>query len=303
MPNAPQTVRVSNEIARGETLPSLTKTKGFRALLLWAEADGLAQGKIYEMPIQSMKQLLRNEDGPFLKAELEALAGFKVNWSRIDPDAGGYTIPVSSCKWNKKTGIIRFAFDPQFFEAWQDNKLGFRRITWEVLVSFRSLYAAKIYEYVCVSHEKGKSVRTRKLTTEQLRELLGVPVTAYQGGNAGRFLMEIRRAVEQVNEAQDGLAIAYCRDGRGATARHWFEVEDAPQQKRLQLSNAADAMAAVRVGNTRRARIEAALAELTPERREEVLAGMRSEGYAEVPSDDLNLRIYGSRLRNYGVEA
>lgn len=298
-PATRKTVRVSSEIARGESLPTLTKTKGFRALLLLAESQGeVAPGDIYEISQQTLRELLRCNDDDHLRCELEALSGVKVNWSRVNPDDGGYSIPVSSCKWGK-SGQVRFAFDPQFVEAWQDNSLGFRRINWEVLVSFRSLYSAKIYEYVCLSHEPGKQIRTKRQTTDDLRELLGVPPQAYQGGNAGRLFQEIKKAVHQVNEAQDGFRVTYCREGRGASARHWFEVEDAPKQDRLRLSAPTQV---VRSGQTRRARIEAALAGLPEARRQEVLAGMRQEGFAAVPADDLNLRIYAGRLRNYGVE-
>lgn len=295
-----KTVRVSSEIGRGETLPSLTKTKGFRALLLLAESRGtVVKGDIYEIPQQTLRELLRCNDDAHLRNELETLAGLKVNWSRVDPDGGGYSIPVSSCTWGK-TGQVRFAFDPQFVEAWQNNQLGFRRINWEVLVSFRSLYAAKIYEYVCLSHEQGRIVKTKRQTITELRELLGVPPTAYSGGNSGRFFQEIAKAVRQVNDAQDGLRVAVCREGRGTSARFWFEVEDAPRQDRMPLTNPTQV---VTEGGTRRARIEAALAALPAEKREEVLTQMvEIEKLESIPNDDMGLKIYAGRLRDYGVE-
>jgi len=296
------TVRISNEIARGESLPTLTKTKGFRALLLLAESSKLEQGPvpgdIYEVPFQTLRELLRCNDDEHLKSELEDLAGIKVNWSRINPDLGGYSIPVSSCIWQISTGKVLFAFDPQFVKAWQDNLKGFRRINWEVLVSFRSNYAAKIYEYVSVSHVKGELIRTRRLNTEELREVLAIPTTAYSGNNAGRFYQEISKAVKQVNDAQDGFKIAYRRDGRGGKAVHWFEVEDAPKQERMPLSSPR----LVSSGDTRRARIDRALAGLPEDRRAEVVMSMIKEGYTAVPDDDLNQKIYASRLRTYGVE-
>jgi len=292
-------VRVSSEIARGESLPSLTKTKGFRALLLFAESQGnVSRGDIYEVSHQALREALRCNDDEHLKAELEALSMIKVNWSRVSPDGGGYSVPVSSCTWSK-SGYVRYAFDPQFVEAWQNNKLGFRRINWEILVSFRSLYAAKIYEYVCLSHEEGKCITTKRLFTHELRELLGIPPTAYQGGNAGRLYQEIKKAVEQVNDAQDGIRIAYCRDGRGTTARHWFEVEDAPKQERMKLSSPAHVITS---GGTRRAKIEQALAALSPEKREEIEKAMVTEGYTHIPEEELHLKIYAGRLRNYGIE-
>jgi hypothetical protein len=292
-------VRVSSEIARGESLPSLTKTKGFRALLLFAEAQGdVKRGDIYEVSHQALRDALKCNDDEHLRSEFEALSLIKVNWSRVSPDGGGYSIPVSSCTWSK-SGVLRYAFDPQFVEAWQNNKLGFRRINWEILVSFRSLYSAKIYEYVCLSHEEGKTITTKKLLTKELRELLGIPTTAYQGGNAGRLYQEIKKAVDQVNDAQDGIRVAYCRDGRGATARHWFEVEDAPKQERMKLSSPAHVVMA---GDTRRAKIESALAALPDDKRLEVEQAMAREGYPQIPSEELHLKIYAGRLRNYGVE-
>ena len=55
-------------------------------------------------------------------------------------------------------------------------------------------------------------------------------------------------------------------------------------------------------GDTRRARIDRALAGLPEDRRAEVVMSMIKEGYTAVPDDDLNQKIYASRLRTYGVE-
>lgn len=296
-------VRVSSEIARGESLPTLTKTKAFRALLLLAENQSAPPkpGDIYEIPQNAIRDMLRCRDDAHLKQELEGLGGIKVNWSRVRPDEGGYSIPVSSCTWSEKTGQVRFAFDPQFVMAWLDNTLGFRRITWEVLVSFRSLYGAKLYEYCAISHEPGKPIKTRRLSTEELRELLGVPPTAYQGGNAGRFFQEVKKAVAQVNEAQDGMWVEYHRDGRGKHARHWFLVLDGPKQGRMPFSNPSKV---VPPRPDLRSRIENAIAALPEERRAKVLEEMQKQGFGSIPAatESMLLKQYGGRLRGEGVE-
>lgn len=295
-----KSVRVSSEMAKGEALPTLTKTKGFRALLLLAESNRreVLPGDIYEFPIATLRELLRCNDDAHLMVELEGLAGMKVNWSRLDPKSGGYSIPVSSCTWNKEAGQVVFAFDPQFVRKWQDNHIGFRRINWEVLVSFRSLYAAKIYEYVALAHQAQKVMPTKRQTIDELRELLGIPATAYQG-NGGRLFQEIAKAVQQINDAQDGFRVAYCRHGRGKNAWHWFEVEDGPKQDLLPLSGAS----VISTGQTRRVRIEQALASLTEERRNEIQESMATQdGFLGPPGNDTDLKVYAARLRNYGVE-
>lgn len=297
-------VRVSTEMVRGESLPTLTKTKGFRCLLMLAEGQGKPQpGEIYEYPLNVLRDALNCRDDAHLSAELMALAGLRVNWSKIHPTRRGYSFPVSSCTWEVSSeaggGVLRWAFDPQFVVAWQDNSLGFQPIDWEILVSFSSLYAAKIYEYAAMSHEAGKHICTRKLNTAEIKELLAIPATAYQGKNTGVLFREIERATTAVNRAKPGFRVTYCRQFRGRAMRHWWEIEDAERQTQLPMHSAQK----VEVGETLHSRIGAALAALPAPRRAEVTESMQAAGYALPDSHDMTgLRAYAGRLRGLGVE-
>ena len=295
--------RASTDMARGEALPTLTKTKGFRALLLVADSlsgpGGPKPGQIYETPIENIRDLLSCRNDQVLKEEIDGLSAIKVNWAKIRPDEEGYTIPVSSCVVNRKTGMIRWAFDPQFITAWADNSLGFRRVKWEILVSFNSNYAAKLYEYLCVSYDPARLVHTKRIQLAELRELFGVAAGAYVTC-PGRFIQEVVKATKNVNAAQSGFRVTHARSGRGKTSWHWFEIEPCPEQLRLPATDGA----VVRSGETLRARIEKALGSLPVEHRQQIDAALQTEGYMALPApDDLNtLRGYAGRLRAYGVE-
>lgn len=285
-------------MVRGESLPTLTKTKGFRCLLMLAEGQGKPKpGEIYEYPLNTLRDALNCRDDAHLSAELAGLADLKVNWAKIHPHLRGYSYPVSSCVWDTSAdGVLRWAFDPQFVVAWQDNTLGFQLIDWETLVSFSSLYAAKIYEYTAMSHEKGKHICTKKLNTAEIKELLAIPATSYQGKNTGRLFREIARATTAVNRAKPGYVVTYCRVNRGRAMRHWWEIEDAEQQTQLPMHSAQK----VEVGNTLHARILAALDALLAERRAEVEDAV---GYPLPPSSDTTaLKGYAGRLRGLGVD-
>lgn len=295
------TTRASSEMARGETLPTLTKTKAFRGLLLLAESEGeVKPGAIYEVSKNVLRDLLRCNDDQHLASELNTLADVKVDWSKLDPEAGGYTRPVSSCWWHTKTDKVKFAFDPQFISAWADNSNGFRRIQWEVLVAFRSLFAAKIYEYCAVSYERGRTVSTPRLLLSDLRKLLGIAPTAYIGVNSGKLYKDIAKAVETVNREQPGFLVTYARSGRGQHGWHSFIVEDGPSQERLRISSPVKKVG----GNDLRDRIQRALAELTAERRLEVETWMtETERFPAIPAaDDIAmLRSYAGALVGIGV--
>lgn len=291
-------VRAPTAMVRGEALPTLTKTKGFRCLLMLAAGQGKPKpGDIYEYPLNTLRDALNCRDDTHLAAELAGLGDLKVNWSRIYPDEVGFSRPVSSCTWNKQTGIVRWAFDPQFVKVWMDNSKGFETIDWEILVSFSSIYAAKIYEYCAMSHEVGKHIRTEKLNTDEVRELLAIPPTAYQGKNTGRLYSEIGRATETVNRTKPGFAASYCRANRGRAMRHWWEIDDAERQANLGMHSAKKV---VEVGHTLHARIGAALAALPSEQRAKVETEV---GYPLPASGDLTgLRGYAGRLRGLGVD-
>lgn len=286
-------VRAPTAMVRGESLPSLTKTKGFRALLMLAESSGRPKpGEIYEFPQNTLRDALNCRDDAHLEAELTALADLRVNWARIYPHARGYSRPVSSCIWSN--GIVRWAFDPMFVETWMDNALGFQPIEWEILVSFSSLYAAKIYEYCAMSHERGKHVVTKKLNTDEVRELLGVPGSAYEK-NSGRLYQEIARATSAVNATKPGFSASYCRANRGRAMRHWWEVEDAEKQTALPMHSAQK----VEIGATLHARLGVALSALSDAQRAEVETTL---GPLPAAHDLTALRSFGGRLRGLGVD-
>ena len=295
------TARSSSEMARGETLPTLTKTKAFRGLLLLAESEGeVKPGAIYEVSKNVLRDMLRCNDDQHLAAELNSLADVKVDWSKLDPEAGGYTRPVSSCWWHTKGDRVKFAFDPQFITAWADNSNGFRRIQWEVLVAFRSLFAAKIYEYCAMSYERGRTVNTPRLSLSDLRKLLGIAPTAYMGVNSGKLYKDIAKAVETVNREQPGFLVTYARSGRGQHGWHSFIVRDGPTQERLKISSPVKKVG----GSDLRERIQKALDALPPDQRAETEAWMRDkERFPAIPEagDLIRLRSYAGALVGMGV--
>ena len=294
-----RSVRITAPMARGESLPSLTKAKGLRALLLIANQNNPEPGAVYECPLEALRDLLRCRDDEHLKTELEGLAGLKLNWHRFDPKARGYTIPVSSCTF--KEGLVRFAFDPQFMEAWLDNRTGFRNITWEALQEMRSLHAAKLYELAAYNFEPNQIRRTAKISLEELRELFGVQKDQYPGGTF--FQQVIQKAVTAINEGKYGFEVNYFREGRGASGRHYFEIRPAEEQKRIALvpvvkTNGSGSAAFIAD------QVKKALAALPAVRRKEVEERLAAQGLRDRP-DDSNYayaRSYKAALYGEGVE-
>jgi len=267
-----------------------------RALLLLAEANKEPEpGDIYEVSVENLRDLLNIRDDAHLKAEIEGLAGLRLNWEKYDPKARGYAIPVSSCIW--KDGLVRYAFDPQFVLAWRDNKTGFRRVSWEALVEFRTLYGAKLYELAAFLCQPGKRTKSITMTLKELRELFGLRPNQYPGGTFYQSVIAV--AVKAVNEAALGLTVIYKRQGRGDHSYHWFEVESAPRQDRLPLAPVKTISA-----GSKRDRIVAALAALSEKRRSEVMADLAVQGLYKIPpeSDKDGLTIFASRLYGAGVE-
>lgn len=300
-PTTLRTVRITAPMANGETLPSLTKTKGLRALLLLASSKSNKDpkpGDIYESPLEALRDLLRCRDDEHLKTELEGLAGLKLNWHKFDPKARGYSVPVSSCMI--RDGMVRFAFDPQFFEAWLDNETGFRKIAWEALQEIRSLHTAKLYELAAYHHEPGELRKTMKMKIAELRELFGVRADQYPGGTF--YQQVIDRSVKAVNNGKYGFDVTYCREGRGQGGRHWFEIRPAEEQQRISWVPIAkvngDGSSALIVE-----RISKALDALPKAQREETLATLRKQGLMRIPdsSSDANyVRSFRSAL--YGEQ-
>jgi len=93
--------------------------------------------------------------------------------------------------------------------------------------------------------------------------------------------------------------VTYCRQFRGRAMRHWWEIEDGPRQSQLPMHSAKKVV----VGDTLRARIDAALGALPAPRRAEVAESMQAAGYALPDSHDMTgLRAYAGRLRGLGVD-
>jgi hypothetical protein len=288
-------------MVRGESYATLTKTKGFRCLLLLAESQGRPKpGDIYEFPLADLRSLLDCNDDATLATELQSLSKITVNWAKVIEGKCGYSVPVSSCIWDAAgSGMLRFAFDPQFVERWMDNSLGFQPLDWEILVSFSSRYAAKIYEYTCMSHQDDKPVHTPKLSSEELRHLLAIPVTAYRGKNSSILYREIEKATKVVNRAQIGYTVSYCRSRRGKAARHWWEVENAPEkQGRFRFAPTAKV---IRSGDTLRCRIEATLNALTDAEKIKAMEALAGCGLWPLPNDMSIMKSCAAALVGAGI--
>lgn len=240
-------VRVSRTLARTPAAPTVMKARGIRLCLLAAESkfgriEEVEAGP-YEMPKSWFREMLGCRDDKHLAAELEGIADIKIDWGKYVPGAGGSS-RIVSIRWDySQPGLVEFAIDPLFLKDWKDNSRGFRSVRWEILVSFKSVFAAKLYEYCAFSHIRRKDpaempwTTTARLNRAELRELFGIPEGAYEGTNAGRFLQEVRKAVKTVNESAPGFRVEFVVQGRGTSAVHFFKVFDGPLQERLEVAS------------------------------------------------------------------
>jgi hypothetical protein len=181
-----------------------------------------------------------------------------------------------------------------------DEDSGYHQMSWEVLVSFQGLYAAKIYLHVCPYMGGKKKIQPPPLSTAALRELLGVPAGAYPPGASGRFHTLIQQACAAVTKSADGFAVEYLRTGRAASAQHWFRLQPAAKQARLPLHKMARKTPSADT-TLLRERITKAMEALPAPRRVEVETILRSQGYTALSDDPQELRAYGGALRGLGV--
>lgn len=289
-------VRVSRELARAAAWPSLTKTKGLRALMLLVQSTGEkpVRGDIYEVPLEKVRDMLRCRDDEHLEAELLGMRRLEINWNRIDPEARGYSVPVPDIVWSAKEGVLRFAFSPMFAATFIETGKGYQSLDWEVLVGFRSVYSAKLYEWIAMYRPGENRPSPPALSTQDLRELMGVSSDQYSGASAGAFFRKIREAVASVNEAQDGMFVEYVIQGRGRSARHIFTSRQAPKQAHITGTSAASRkVESADLAPLRRAVEEAS--KLAPaELRGDVLAYLSSDSPSAV-------KVAAAKLREAGV--
>ena len=289
-------VRISRELSRSAAWPSLTKTKGLRALMLLVQSDPSppTRGDIYEVPLEKVRDMLHCRDDEHLEAELLGMRRLGIDWSRLDPNARGYSIPVPDLVWDSKTGMLRFAFSPMFAATFLEDGKGYQPIEWEVLVGFKSPYAAKLYEWLALYRPGENSPTPPALSIVELRELMGIPEKQYIGTQAGCFLRKIRLAVDAVNEAQDGFTVTYEITGRGRSGRHQFTLQTAPKQGRIKgTDRASRKMQTNDLAPLRRA-VEEASKRAPTELRGDVLAYLSSDSPSAV-------KVAAAKLREAGV--
>lgn len=288
-------VRISTPIAKGESLPTLTKTKGMFALLMLSESTGKPNpGDIYSVPVEVLRDLLNCRDDHHLRVELESLAGLKLNWEKFDKRSRGFTTPVSSCRW--VDGNIVYAFDPQFVVAWQDNDIGFKRISFVALTEFSSVYGAKLYELCAFLYQPGKTVKSADFSKEEIRHFFGVHDDRYPGGTFKQSVITV--AVNQVNNSALGFSVTYVQEGRGDTGRHWFEIMDGPKQERLRISPAKKIGALSQYD-----RIVETLNRLSSPERSRIEDLLKAEGLPKLPNPDsyIDLTQFAAALYRHDI--
>lgn len=218
-------------------LDSLTHTKALFLFQLLA-GKGVQAGQLYEAPIEVVRDALRCRNDAHLAEELERL-DMKISAEKWSPTKRGWIRFVSSCVWGD--GVVQWAFDPHFIALLEDRSRGWRFCDFEVLVSFRSLFALRIYLY-CAPYVGGaKQVQPPPLTNPDLRALLGLSPNAYPVGEMGQLVYQVRRSCREITDAKDGFKVGYVKEGRGANTWHHFIIEEGPKQKRLVLSGAGSA--------------------------------------------------------------
>lgn len=217
---------------------SLTHTK---ALFLFSVLAGksVKAGQLYEVPIEVVRDALRCRDDDHLAEELQRL-DMKIAGEKWAPNKRGWIRFVPVCLWGE--GVVQWEFSSHFVALLEDRSRGWRACDLEVLVSFRSLYALRLYLYLAPYVGGGKKVQPPPLSTSELKALLAIPDDAYAGRASGQIALEMRRICREITEAKDGFKVSYKREGaRLASAWHHFLIEEGPKQQRIYLSGAGSA--------------------------------------------------------------
>ena len=216
---------------------SLTHTKALFLFTLLA-GDEIKAGQLYEAPLEVIRDALRCRNDEHLADELGRL-DMKISAEKWSASKRGWIRFVSSCVWGD--GVVQWAFDPHYVALHEDRSRGWRFCDFEVIVSFRSLFALRIYLY-CAPYVGGqKQVQPPPLNNVDLRALIGLSPDAYPVGEMGQLVYQLRRACREVTDAKDGFKVGYVKEGRGANTWHHFVIEEGPKQKRIVLSGAGSA--------------------------------------------------------------
>jgi len=264
-------------------------------LLVQSSGEEPKRGDIYEVPLEQVRDLLRCRDDEHLAKELLGMRKLEINWNRLDPEAEGYSVPVPDLMWKAAEGVLRFAFSPMFAATFLETGKGFQNIEWEVLVGFRSVYSAKLYEWLAMYRPGENRPAPPVLTTAELRELLGVTKDQYNGPVAGDLFRKVRTSIASVNEAQDGFVATYEIQGRGRSARHVFTLTRAPKQTRLAGTSPASRKMQSDDLAPLRAAVQAALEEAPADVADQVAGYLASDSPSAV-------RVAAAKLREAGVE-
>lgn len=217
---------------------SLTHTKALFLFVVLAGKEVRA-GQLYEVPIEVVRDTLRCRDDAHLAEELQRL-DVKIVGEKWSPGKRGWIRFVPVCLWGD--GVVQWEFSSHFVTLLEDRSRGWRTCDLEVIVSFRSLYALRLYLYLAPYVGGEKHVQPPALSTVDLKNILGVSQSTYSGDSAGQLAVELRRACREITEAKDGFKVSYKREGtRLISAWHHFILEEGPKQQRILLSGAGSA--------------------------------------------------------------
>lgn len=192
----------------------LVDRKLFSFLLLRSYRD-LKEKQVHKVPIQDALAYLKHTSTVPLHESLERLGTVTVEIDYVDQADVSHSVRAHFLSYDMsrtESGAIHFAFDPILLQHLFEPRV-FATIDMNFLRSFRSNYAAKLYEIMEMYKKRFNPLWS--VSVDTLREILGI-----RPGQHPRFdnlrTKVIERAVAEINEiAEFDVSVEYVRGGRG----------------------------------------------------------------------------------------
>mgnify|MGYP001175648466 CR=1 FL=1 len=194
----------------------LKKTDVFKTLGLTGNDRYMRTKKTLQKLLKSSFVDLTKDD---IKGDFEGIAGYVLPTLETNYRSEFYTIKVN----------------PDFMPHMQLLKSYYTTIQLDSIVAFNSIFAHRLYQYICSWQDKEESY----LTTEELKELFNLGKDDYVRGNGkfDRYNFEIKTlniAIEEINEYSE-FKVTYEKIKKGNRVRFykltWHRVDEIEERQ------------------------------------------------------------------------
>lgn len=215
-PPRSQILRKSSQVVMAREHGDLTllDRKLFNFLLHRA-SHNLAENRLHAIPVEDALTFIRKRSTTSLHESLARLGRVNIEIDYMDEAGVAHSARMHFLSYDlshTSNGMLHYAFDQMLLQFIKDPRV-FSAINMQIMKSFRSTYAVKLYEIMAMHEKRLHPVWTT--TIENFRSMFGIESNAYRRTDNLRKRI-IDKAVSEVNEiAEFDVRVEYIRGGRG----------------------------------------------------------------------------------------